>query len=169
MRLGSAQVRRTNRTGPTTRQPISAAPPDVHSWNNSRQIWYGEGDLNPHGIAPASTSRENGQLPRASWIDSSLILRHCCIAQFRPFSVGGYTLGYTPKLSWCAAETPPSSATASAPSASLQGEAFRCVRRKRDQGHLSNSQVQTARGKQGGRRRPHITGTKREKRTGCRR
>ena len=41
---------------------------------NSFKIWCGEGDLNPHEIAPASTSSDKTLYRRVSWWPKLLIL-----------------------------------------------------------------------------------------------
>ena len=53
--------------------------------------WCGEGDLNPHEIAPASTSSQNFLFQRVSYTLNSLILRIGCIVLFRRVSRNHYS------------------------------------------------------------------------------
>jgi len=58
------------------------------------KIWCGEGDLNPHEIAPASTSSQNPLYRQASSRPKSFILSKGGIVRFHGISASGYSFGY---------------------------------------------------------------------------
>ena len=60
-------------------------------------FWCGEGDLNPHGIAPASTSSRKCLFRRVSRADKSMILRPRKYRPVSPILLRWLHFGYTPE------------------------------------------------------------------------